>query len=115
MVRQTGAPGSFEAIFGFRLPDAREREALGILLSYLRRAERDLGRQRAELTWDGRGGCGGSGGERAMATDAALRTTMREAICRVAAFCDGLLEAVDLSPAVAPGHPPDRAGVGRPR
>ena len=43
MAKRAGTVEAFEATFGFPPPDAREREALGVLRTYLWRVERDAG------------------------------------------------------------------------
>jgi hypothetical protein len=103
VTKQTGGVAPFESTFGFPAPDAREREALGVIRVYLRQAERALRRRALGPAVD-------SG--TAMTTEATLLLTMRESVLGIASFCDGLLEAVD-APAETPDHPLRAGGVGR--
>ena len=99
-------PGSFEAMFGFAPPSAGEREALRVVGGYLRRIGRALGSR--ELGGTAALGLGAAGGARP-SVEAATRLAVRESIEAAAAFCDGLLEAVEPGGAPPPGgeRPPD--------
>jgi hypothetical protein len=90
-------PARFTAVFGFAPPTGREREALGVVRAYLRRAGNALGSR--ELS--GGAGAGLAAGKRRAdgPADPTLRAAVRESVEAAASLCDGLLDAAGGLPA----------------
>ena len=87
-------PARFTAVFGFAPPTGREREALGVVRTYLRRAGNSLG-SRETSDWPG-AGLAPSERRADGPADPVLRTAVRVSVEAAASLCDGLLEAAGL-------------------